>query len=1099
MNTSKKTGKVDCMKVIMMSFAFMLIGGVSFAQTLGSLYPLNQQENNMLFVEDGMELTEALALLENHFNVVFLYRSETVDGAVVNSNRMLPADLDAALERLLNGKGLTFKNLNPKTYGIYEKGGDTADISESAYALQHTVSGTIVDAQNREALPGVNIVVDGTTTGTTTNLDGEFQLTVSGPEVTLVISYIGYQSQTINLDGRTELNIELSMDVFTADELVVVGYGTQRSGEVTSSIATVRSGDFNQGASSSSPMQLVQGKVAGLAIHRAAGGDPTQDVHILLRGVSSVRGDNSPLVVIDGVPGGQLNTVSPQDIESIDVLRDGSAAAIYGTRGNAGVIIITTKKGQADNHSISYSGRSYTENWHNKPRVLNANEYRNLRTEFQNSGNPLLESRASSIVDFGHETDWFDAITEDFPISHEHFLSISGGSANTTYYGSINYRDLQGFIRESSNNILNGRLNITHSGLDDRMSVDVNISNTLRRGNPVNYQAYRQALGRNPTMPIYNEDGSFHEVDGWQMYNPVALLKQFQHDDENRELLANTGIRFSFTDGLDFSVRGAIQTRNQIEGEYESRNSWDSIQGGYSGQATRSAAQWTDRTFESYLNYTETFGTGHNFRGMAGYSFQDFEHESFRARNRNFLTDDLGYNNLGAGLHLSEGIYQNDVGSYKRSNKLVAFFGRVNYNFNNTYMVSASLRHEGSSRFGDGNKWGNFPAVSFGWAVSNESFMQDFTAIDELRLRVGYGVTGNQGFDDYISLERLQRAGVMFYEGNWIPGYAPGSNPNPNLRWERKAEINFGIDLAMLNNRLKFNVDVYDRSTQDLIYEYPVPVPPNLYPTLWTNVGDLKNRGIEFTVSSSPIVTPRFFWRTDFNISYNTNELVSLSDDVFSHSPLDHTALGAPGMSGHTVYRLEEGEPIGNIVGWRHAGFTDDGRWLFYTKDRSDIVTADQITFDDRVIIGNGLPKSIMGFTNSFNYRNLDLSLGLRGSFGFHLVNTRRNYYENVIMMPTNILKSSLDVPMVDDPQFSDFYVERGDYLKIDNLTIGYTIPVTGIRYLRVYASGQNLYTFTGYSGQDPEIGIEGLSPGFDVRWIYPSVRTFSVGIDIQF
>src|SRR5690625_826893 len=1080
------------------SMLIVVLGGLLGATKASEAQKNQLSEVSLSLYLDEVSVMEVLDTIEEETEFTFAFNYDQLNLDKIVSVEAQSQSVDEILHQVFRNTNITW-GLSGNV--VLLKGWEEPEdrIENEPDFFQETITGRVTDAQNGEALPGVNIVVDGTTTGTTTNLNGEFELTVLAPDVTLIISFIGYQRQTIYLEGRANLDIELDLDVFTTDELVVVGYGTQRSGEVTTSIATVRSGDFNQGASTSSPMQLVQGKVAGLAISRAAGGDPTQDVHILLRGVSSVRGDNSPLIVIDGVPGGQLNTISPQDIESIDVLRDGSAAAIYGTRGNAGVIIITTKKGQAGNHSISYSGRTYTESWHNKPRVLNAQEYRNMRNVFENSGNPLLEGRASSIVDYGSDTDWFDAITRDTPISHEHFLSISGGSSQTTYYGSISFRDLQGFIKESNNNILNGRLNVTHHGLDDRLTLDVNISNTLRKGNPVNYQAYRQALGRNPTMPIYNNDGTFHEADGWEMFNPIALLEQFQRDDENRELLANTGLRFSITNGLVLSMTGAMQTRNRLQGEFESRNSWASQQGGYQGTASRSAAQWTDRTFESYLNYSEIFGGGHNIDAMAGYSYQDFEYESFRARNRNFLTDDFGYNNLGAGLHLSEGIYQDDVASFKRSNKLVAFFGRVSYNFNNTYMLSASLRHEGSSRFGDGNKWGNFPAISAGWAISNESFMEDITAIDELRLRVGYGVTGNQGFDDYISLERLQRAGVMLYEGEWIPGYAPGSNPNPNLRWERKAEINMGVDLTMLDNRLRFNVDVYDRSTQDLIYEYPVPVPPNLYPTLWTNVGDLKNRGIEFTVSASPVVTPTFFWRSDFNISYNSNELKSLSDDVFSHSPLDHTALGAPGMTGHTVYRLEEGQPIGNIVGWRNAGFTDDGRWLFYTKDRSQIVTADEITYDDRVIIGNGLPKSIMGFTNSINYRNVDLSLGIRGSFGFHLVNTRRNYYENVIMMPTNILKSALDTPLVDDPQFSDYYVERGDYVKIDNLTIGYTIPVSGIRYLRVYASGQNLHTFTGYSGQDPEIGIEGLSPGFDERWIYPSVRTFSVGVDIQF
>ncbi len=1007
-------------------------------------------------------------------------------------------NLQTSDKRLKETPGMAFSYDNEF---FRELDGDVIDITNTSFTLQQNIiSGTVTDASTGEPIPGVNVIIDGTMIGTITDTKGQYSLRVDRPDAVIVYSFIGFISRRVSVGDQQTIDVALSLDFAELNEVVVVGYGTQRRREVTSSIATVREEDFNQGAISSSPIQLIQGKIAGLAISRAHGGDPTRDVHILLRGVSTVRGDLSPLIIIDGVPGGNLNTIAPEDISSIDVLRDGSAAAIYGTRGNAGVIIISTKKGTPGRPAVSYSSYAYTESWLNKPRVLNAAEWNQMKTDFQNSGNPLLESRASSIIDYGHDTDWFNEITRRTPISNVHNLSITGGTETTSYFASVNYRDLQGFIRESNNNILNGRLSMTHSGMNDRLTVQMNLSNTLQKSNPVNYQVYRQALGRNPTLPVYNDDKSFFEIPGWEVRNPVAMLEQYENDEERIDLLANTQISYQLARGLRVSATGAMQRSNDIRGLYEARDALNSVMGGYKGSAERSSRQWVDRTFESTINYSNVFKGFHNINAMTGYSYQDFTYEAFGASNRYFITDAFGYNNLGAGLHVPEGNYQNDIWSTKRSNTLIAFFGRVNYSYDDRYMLSASLRNEGSSRFGKDNKWGFFPAVSAGWTISRESFMDNVVFIDDLKLRVGYGITGNQGIGDYISLQRLGSAGVMLYDGAWIPGFAPASNPNPNLRWEKKAETNIGLDIVMFKN-ISVNIDYYDRKTTDLLYEYAVPVPPNLYSSLWTNVGEVSNKGIEFTIAASPVTTSDFSWRTNFNISYNKNMLVSLSSDDFQHSHLDHTALGAPGMSGHTVYRLEEGQPIGNIFSWKFAGFTEDGKWLFWNADQTEKLTSSEVRHEDKVILGNGLPKSWMGFTNSFVYKNFDFNIAFRGAFFFDLVNTRRNYYENVIMVPTNILRSALDIPLVDDPQFSDYYVERGDYLKLDNITLGYNVPVRSdvFKQLRVYVSGQNLYTITGYKGQDPEIGIQGLSPGMDYRWIYPSVKTFTFGVNVQF
>jgi TonB-dependent starch-binding outer membrane protein SusC len=1070
------------MKLLVLFLVISVFNAAGFSQN--TTFSLNR---------NNISVGEVLHEIESTSDYKFLYRTDLVD---LSRKVNLQADntrVEDLLAMIFPAGDASFRFFEDNLIAI-------TNIRKEIQ--QNVVTGQVTDANTGEPLPGVNIVIQGTTIGTITDFDGQYSLTVDDPDAVLIYSFVGFTSRRVTVGNQRTINVELSADLAQLDEVVVVGYGTQRRREVTSAISTIREEDFNRGAVSQSPLQLIQGKIAGLAISRSAGGDPTAGVQMQLRGISTVRGDAAPLVIIDGVPGGNINTLAPEDIESIDVLRDGSAAAIYGTRGNAGVIIITTKKGTPGRPVVNYSAYGYTETWLNKPQVLNASEWRQLRTSFENSGNSLLQSKASSIVDFGHDTDWFNEITRSNPFSNVHNLSISGGSESTSYYGSVNYRDLQGFIIESNNNILNGRLSVTHSGLDDRFIVQMNLSNTFRRANPVDYGVYRQAMQRNPTLPVYNDDGSFREESGWELFNPVAQLHQVDRDQQRNELLASTQASFEIVDGLRISATGALQRYNDLMGTYLHRDAFASVQGGYNGQASRSSGQALDRTFESTLNYNNLFEGIHSVTAMTGYSYQDFEWEAFGAQNRYFITNAFSYNNLGAGLHLPDGLYRSgDIWSTKNSSRLIAFFGRVNYSYDDIYMLSASLRREGSSRFGADNKWGWFPAVSAGWTLSRESFMENVNFVSDLKLRIGYGITGNQGIPNYHSLQRLGPQGMMLYEGAWISGYGVVSNPNPNLRWERKAETNIGLDASLFNHSVMVNLDLYQRNTTDLLYEYAVPVPPNLHNTIWTNIGEIANRGVELAIQASPVQSGNFSWRTNFNISYNQNELVSLSNEQFQTTYQDLENIGSPGLNATPAFRLEEGQPIGNLFGWKHAGFTEDGKWLFWDETGTQKMLASEIKYEDKKVIGNGLPKSWMGFTNTFNYGNLDLQVFLRGAFGFHLLNTRRIFFENRIMVPTNIMKAGLDSPVIDDPQYSDYSVERGDYVKLDNVTLGYNFPIGGATFqtLRVYASGQNLMTFTGYKGQDPEINILGLTPGMDYRWIYPSVRTLTLGVNVQF
>jgi TonB-dependent starch-binding outer membrane protein SusC len=1034
-----------------------------------------------------------LGHIQENSEFFFIYDASVINVqkeiSIKAKNKLIPEILD----EIFSGSNVVYK-IDDRQIALTKANPLVIEIQQ-----QKSVSGKVTDSSGLP-LPGVTVVVKGTTQGTVTNADGEYSLTNISDDATLVFSFVGMKTQEIFVTGKANISLTMEEGFIAIGEVVAVGYGTQKRKEVTSSIATVKEKDFNKGAITQSPLQLVQGKIAGLAISRPSGGDPTKGIEIQLRGISTVSGDASPLVVIDGVPGGNLNTLAPEDIASIDILRDGSAAAIYGTRGNAGVIIITTKKGTFGKAAIGYSAYMYTEIWMKKPNILTASDWRQIKTDFQNSDNPFLKGKVTSIVDYGSDTDWLNEITRKNPLSNVHNLYITGGTESTNYYASVNYRNLQGFIDESSNDILSGRLSLTHSELDGKLKMVMNLSNSIRKYHPVNLDAYNQALNRNPTMPVHNEDGTFHETQAWHYYNPVALLKQVQRDHDRLDFLANTQVSYMLTRKLKVSANGAIQRYNETTGNYESKESFASISNGYNGSAGRSSYQQVDRTLESTLLYSNQFKNRHNLTALAGYSYQDFTNESFGASNRYFITDLFGYNNLGAGLYVPKGIYNNNIWSTKSSSKLIAFFGRVNYNYDDRYLISGSIRREGSTKFGKNNKWGVFPAVSAGWRIGREKFMENIDFINDLKLRIGYGITGNQGIGNYLSLQKLGTTGSMFYNGEWIPGYGPTSNANPDLRWEKKAETNLGIDISIFNN-ISASLDLYNRKTTDLLYNYEVPVPPYLYNNLWSNVGEIVNKGFEFMISAQPVKNQKFSWETNFNISYNNNKLVSLSNEEFHTTYLDYENLsGDMGMSGVNAYRLEEGQPIGNMFGYKFAGFTDDGKWLFWDKTDTEKLTVQEVKYEDKRVIGNGLPKSWIGFTNDFKYRNFDLTISFRGAFGFDILNTQRMWYGNISVIPINVFKEVLNNQIFDNPQYSDYYIENGAYIKLDNITIGYNIPVDKtFKELRLYACAQNLFTFTRYKGQDPEMDITGLSPGIDYHWLYPSVKTLSIGINVKF
>lgn len=968
-------------------------------------------------------------------------------------------------------------------------------LSLGLFAQGTNISGTVSDA-NGEPLIGVTILVQGTTNGTVTNIDGEFQLSNVPSNANLEVSYVGMQTQIVPVDGQTTVNITLTEDTELLEELVVVGYGTMDRREVTSSIETVSAADFNQGGTRNA-MDLIQGKVAGLNMTRTAGSNPNSGMEIQLRGVASLTGTRSPLIVIDGIPGGNLDLLQPDDIESFNILKDGSAAAIYGTRGNAGVILITTRKGRAGAPQFNYSSYAQHEILSERPKVFDAAGFRDL----------ISQGIINESQDFGADTNLFDELINSNNLSHYHNFSASGGTENTNYRASVFYSNLEGIALENSREQFGGRINVNQRGLNDRLTMSVNLATNFNKANMLGGGTgdFEQAIQRNPTAPLYNEDGTFFETTAFNNYNPLSRLANRVSERNQQTTSADIRMQVDLTDYWSVSGFGSYQRNTYNDRYYRSSLDWDNRPGSsYQGMGYASKANhlsWS-KTFEATTDYRRTFDDVHTLTGLLGYSYQYDTAEDFNVNNNGFTTDAFMDWNLGAGSAIQNTqLPRPGMGSNKQDNTLVAFFGRVNYSFDQRYYLQAIVRHEGSSRFGANHKWGTFPAISAGWTISEEDFMYDVDVIDELKLRVGYGVTGNQGIPNYQSLPTLSTGGVYPQDGVYYQTYGASRNPNPDLRWEQKHELNVGIDFDLLNRRLSGSIDVYNRNTRDLLYNYNAQQPPFVRDLIYTNVGSIRNSGIELQLSASAIRNQEFSWDIDLATSYQTNELTKLSSEVFQANWLSFYGLPSPGNLGE-AFRLEEGGRVGNFYGKEFAGFTDDGKWLFYKADGTTARASD-ISEDDLKIIGNGVPKVQASLNNTFRYKNFDLTLLFRGKFGFDILNLKELYFGNTQWLPNNMLRTALSrhVELDDDPQYSDYYLERGDFVKLDNVTLGYNVPLNSdyISNLRFYVTGRNILTMTGYSGVDPEVQDTGFEAGVDRRDYYPRTQSWTVGVNIGF
>jgi tonB-linked outer membrane protein, susC/ragA family len=972
-------------------------------------------------------------------------------------------------------------------------------LSFSLTALaQQKVTGKVKDSSG-EPVIGASVIVKGNNTmGTITDFDGNFMLDVPAKSV-LVISYIGYVTQEVPTAGKNSLEIVLKEDTKTLDEVVVIGYGTQRKGDVTSSVASVKADNFVKGAVKDVG-QLIQGKVAGLAITNP-NGDPTGSTQIRLRGTNTIGGANTaPLVLIDGIPG-ELGTVAPEDVESVDVLKDGSAAAIYGTRGTNGVILITTKQAKGvDINQVEYNGYVSTSLIAKKLDMLNADEFRTLYPD----------------QDHGADTDWIDEISRT-PVSHVHNLSLMGGNSKTNYIANLNYASRQGIMKKSDFESFQGRIEVTHRMFDDKLKLKFglfgkkNQMESTTSGVSFRGWVYGQATRRNPTDPVRNEDGTWNEnVSKFEYENPLALLYEAEGNVKKTQLRYNGNIVYNPIKDLTLSAVFSYIRDNMNRGYGETLNHISALRDGLAGWSSVGAYTKMEKLMELTAQYNKEIGA-HKFSVLGGYSYNETDFEELWIDNYGFQDDYFGgWHNIGIGSALKDG--KANIGSKKTPTNLIGFFGRATYSFKNRYLLMGALRYEGASQlWGTDNAWGLFPSISVGWRITEEAFMKNQKIFDDLKLRVGYGVTGSQPKDPFLGVAMLKYGSYAFVNGNWVQTIVPASNPNPDLKWEEKKETNIGLDFVSWGGRLSGSIDYYNRDVDGLIYEYGVPTPPNLYNKTMANGGTMRNRGVEVLVTVVPVQNKDFEWSTTGTFSLNSNKLISLSGSIFK-SDYDYFNTGTVEYSGQVAdsHRVQVGESIGNFYGFKVVDVDSEGRWIY--EDRNgELVNYKDFTHapEDKHVIGNGLPKWYAGWNNTLRYKNFDLNVTMRGAFGFQIINGGRMNYENVKNSRfENRLKSVNDLvfgkhtlsPEV-EPEFNSYYVEDGDYWKIDNITLGYSFGQVGkyIKSLRIYGSVLNALTITGYKGIDPEVSTDGLTPGYDTRDRYPSVRSFTFGVNVKF
>lgn len=993
-----------------------------------------------------------------------------------------------------------------------------------AWAQDRTVSGTVKDATG-EGVPGVSVIVKGTTKGTVTDGNGAFSVSV-GEGATLVFQSVGYTSQEVAVGSQTSFDITLAEDVQSLKEVVVVGYGTQLKKDVTGAISKIDEGDFNKGPITN-PLQQLNGRAAGVSINQV-GSEPGQGPSIRVRGITSLVGGNDPLVVVDGIQGDLtlLNQIPPGEIASMDILKDASATAIYGSRGAAGVVIVTTKKGKDGKTQIEYSGVGSVDIIAKKYDIMSAAQWR-----------AAAQARGITGSDFGGNTDWFDEVTRN-GYTQNHNLAISGGNNKLAYRASLTTILQQGIIEQSNSENYIARFQGTQSALNDKLTFTFNLNTSILNRDFNNGDRVGEAISRRPTDPIFapgepafkDIGGYFIDQNSFAYTNPYARTHEIVDGDRINNLFGSIRADYEVIQGLTASVFGSWRKTSRLYEQYisarttqENARNLGEVPGNLTGAeriafvnnlpdgiGTRETTASDEKLFNFILNYKKQFGD-HSIEALFVNEWQkQIFDDGFRVQARGFLVD--SENNLDALQSGSSELYrQGDIStSAKRDRTLSSFLGRVNYSYKDKYLATVSLRRDGSSVFGENYKWGNFPAISLAWKISNENFMTNLSFINDLKLRVGYGETGNQqGLDPLASQRLVNPDGTAFFGGSLIPNFSITQNENKDLRWEVRKMFNAGVDFAVLNNKLSGTIDFFYGKTTDLLFDYAVPQPPYPFGTIRANVGSVLNQGLEVSLRYALIEKSDFSVNLVGNLSTTKTEVTELSGSI-NGVPLntDYVVWGSGGTTGvastnNAISHLIKGQPLGTFYVFKHAGIDDSGTQLIDDLDGDGVVEDGNRENDDRYIAGQALPKFNWAFTPSLRYKSFDLNIVIRGAHGHKIYNARKATLSNLgVLGQQNRLNSALDLGLNNISYATDLWLEKGDYVRLENLTLGYNINTSGwgvVKSMRVSFTANNLFVITAYSGIDPELNTNGGN-GFGIdQGIYPRTRSFAIGINASF
>lgn len=1099
-----------------------------FVGTLQSFAAVSYSQSARLTLNlENATIEHIISAIEKQSQFYFTYNGKQINAQKTTSIHVEEKEIKEVLDVLFANGNVQY-TVKDKHIVLYTAPATEKKEVQSVQQKKLTVQGIVKD-NTGQTVAGAAIAVKGTTNGTVSDMDGQYSLSDVPDNATLIFSFIGLKPQSVNVGGKNTINVILQEDAIGLEEVVAIGYGYQKKKDLTGSVSSVSSKDMMMGGTVSNAAQALQGKTAGVQVSQTSKA-PGGSISVRVRGSNSISSTNEPLYVVDGFPSSEGLNINPNDIESMQILKDASATAIYGARGANGVVLITTKRGKSGENKISYNGYLGAQQLINPFSLLNAKDYMNLQNalfkEVLGQENTENGAYTPSQLQSDVNTDWIDVCSR-IGLVQDHNLQFQGGSEKTKVLTSLGYYNQDGILKNTNFSRISGRVNVDQT-INNYIKAGATLyahretSNfQLYSGNIVNSNVLLGILSYDPTVKDYNEDGTYGRVPGGRGDNPLANLMERQNDSKNDKFNGTAYVEINPLEGLTAKATGGVEILHNFEGSYLPASTY---QGGIdNGVASTYDYSGTRQLFEGVINYMKTFNKVHDFSAMVGYTYEKFSGEYRRINAKDFSTDVFTYNNLGAAAQ------KTSIASNKTENLLISFFGRVNYTFNDKYLATVTVRRDGSSRFGTNNRWGTFPSGSLAWRMSEEEFIKNLNVFSSLKMRLGFGVTGNERIGDYASLALMANTHLsMDGSGNLAGTHMVQTSPkNENLKWETTQQYNIGLDMGFFDNRLSVSLDGYFKKTNDLLLNVNMPYYTG-FVSGQSNVGSIQNRGFELDLTSHNL-TGEFVWDTKFNFALNRNKVLDLGG---SAEILIKSSKPQGSVTEQEYAVVREGSPLGSLFGYKYVGVLQEGEKYALQPDSkpgdpkfADLNNDGVLDAKDRDIIGQANPDFILGMTNNFAYKGFDLSIFFQGSIGNELLNMTRMNMElgrttDALnrWTPTN---TNTDIPRNGFYNISkgkggyvnDHFIEDASFLRLKNLTLGYTIPFKKVvNSCRVYASVENLFTITGYSGWDPEVDTKAydaaknsgsnqtanVGAGLDFN-AYPSMRTYTIGLNISF